>query len=312
MSTTEVQLLGDATGRIVAIGERDCSLQRRHQKLVEEAPAPGPDRRRAARPPRPAVRVATAAGCATPRPRSSCAPRTARSTSSRSTRGSRSSTASPSWSTGLDIVARAVPAGGRAAALGGGAGRRRRGPPTPTATRSRSASRPRIRRRDFAPAPGTDPPLGMPAGPGVRVDTGDRGRRPRPARLRQPDRQGHGPRRRPAGGHRSAARALDEIEVAGIQTTLPFHRFVARHAGFRAGDLSTDWVADELGRRGRAGRAPCAEAAARARRPRAAGRRAAGDGRPDRPCAQTRPTTAMRPGADGWPRPDDAVDRWPR
>ena len=239
----EVQLLGDATGRVIALGERDCSLQRRHQKLVEEAPAPGltpGDRRRLHEM---AVRVATAAGLRN----------AATAEFLRAPDGSfyflevntrlQVEHGVTELVSGFDIVreqfslAAGMPLSDEAIAAASTAA-----DPTGHAIEVRlSAEDPG---HDFAPTPGTVLRWVMPAGPGVRVDTaieaGDRV----PAEY-----DNLIAKVMVHAGDRDAAidrlrRALDETEIAGIQTTLPFHRFVARDASFRGADLSTGWVGE--------------------------------------------------------------------
>ena len=58
----EVQILADAHGNVVHLGERDCTIQRRHQKLVEETPSPAVDEELRARIGRIGVDAARAAG----------------------------------------------------------------------------------------------------------------------------------------------------------------------------------------------------------------------------------------------------------
>jgi acetyl-CoA/propionyl-CoA/long-chain acyl-CoA carboxylase, biotin carboxylase, biotin carboxyl carrier protein len=239
----EVQLLGDETGRVVAVGERDCSLQRRHQKLVEEAPAPGltPDDRRDLH--AMAVRVAEAAGLRN-------------AATAEFLRAPDGSFAFLEVNTrlqvehgvtelvsGLDIVREQFwLAAGRPLSDEVVAAAARAADPGSHAIEVRIAAEDPA--RDFTPTPGRVRRWVMPAGPGVRVDTGiETGDRV------PPDYDNLIAKIMVHAGDRDAAidrlrRALDETEIAGIQTTLPFHRFVARSDAFRAAELSTGWVGE--------------------------------------------------------------------
>lgn len=239
----EVQLLGDATGQVVALGERECSLQRRHQKLLEEAPAPGLTTEERRHLHELAVRLAVAAGLRN----------AATAEFLRSPDGSfyflevntrlQVEHGVTELVSGLDIVREQfLLAAGRPLSEGARAAAARAAEPSGHAIEARlSAEDPG---RDFAPTPGRVLRWTMPAGPGVRVDTaieaGDRV----PAEY-----DNLIAKVMVHAGDRDAAidrlrRALDEAEIAGIQTTLPFLRFVARDASFRNGDLSIGWVGE--------------------------------------------------------------------
>lgn len=316
----EVQMLGDDTGRIVAIGERDCSLQRRHQKLLEEAPAPGltvAERRHLHEL---AVRVGTAAGL-----RNAATAEFLRAPDGAfyflevNTR-LQVEHGVTELAMGLDIVHEQFTlAAGRPLSDVALAAAERAADPDGHAIEVRLAAEDPS--RDFAPSPGRVRRWVMPAGPGVRVDTGivDGDRVP-------PDYDNLVAKILVHGQDRAMAidrlrRALDETEIAGIQTTLPFHRFVARHDGFRAGDVSIDWVAEHWD--GPAERARSVELAVNAAA-RAVTAPDGGDQSQPRvraeaidPAATTRAVVAGPGPADGasdWAAAAraGAIDRWPR
>jgi acetyl/propionyl-CoA carboxylase alpha subunit len=237
----EVQLLGDLEGGVVALGERDCSIQRRHQKLVEEAPAPGLTTEERTALHAMAVAIASAAGLSNAATAEFLREPDGRFHFLEVNTRLQVEHGVTELVSGVDIVheqfhlAAGQPlsdavrvAAGRAATPAGHAIEVRISAEDPG--------------RDFAPTPGPIRHWVMPSGPGVRVDTAiDVGDRVPPeydnliakVMVHAGDR---------ATAIDRLARALAETEIAGIQTTLPFHRFVAREPSFADGALSTEWV----------------------------------------------------------------------
>ena len=235
----EVQILADQHGECVWLGERDCSIQRRHQKVLEESPSPavGPELR--AQMGEVAVRAAKAAGY--------------------TNAGTVEFLLAPDGSfyflevnarlqvehpvteevTGIDLVREQIriacgePLGYDQSAI------QRRG----------YALECRIYAED--PVAGFVPSVGRligyrpPAGPGVRVDSGVEEEAsisvyydPMIAKLivHAADRQQ---------GMERMARALREFLILGVKTSIPLHRWLVAHPDVRAGNVDTDWLERE-------------------------------------------------------------------
>jgi acetyl/propionyl-CoA carboxylase alpha subunit len=238
----EVQLLGDDDGSIIALGERDCSVQRRHQKLVEESPAPGLSAERRRELHSLGVEVAKTVGLTnaataefllTPEGEFWFLEVNARLQVEHGV---------TELVTDVDIVHEQlrVAAGHPISQQALTAAKRAADPRWHAIEVRLSAEHPWLH---FAPAPGRVSRWRMPTGVGVRVDAGvEEGSvvsehyDPLVAKLLVVDTD------RPSALAR-LKRSLDELDVGGIQTTLPFHRWLIEQPGFAdATDLSTDMV----------------------------------------------------------------------
>ena len=151
----EVQVFGDTHGTVVHLFERECSIQRRHQKIIEEAPSPAVDERRCAGAcADAAVAAGKASATSAPAPSSSCSTHDGEFCFLEMNTRLQVEHPVTELVTGLDLVAlQLAVAAGRAAAPGGA---HRHASP---ATRSRRGSTPRTSARGFLPSSGRLAPV---------------------------------------------------------------------------------------------------------------------------------------------------------
>jgi len=239
----EVQVLADKHGNVIHLGERDCSIQRRHQKLIEEAPAPAVDDELRAR----IGKIATDAAAAVSY------------TGAGTVEGllvthegaesaeyfflemnTRVQVEHPVTElvTGIDIVKEGIRVAAGAPLSVSQDAVELRGHAIECRINAEDAS------KNFAPAPGRIGSYREPAGPGVRVDSGvEAGSEispmydPMVAKLIvwDVDREQATAR---------MLRALAEYEIEGLKTLIPFHQAILATDQWRNAETARDLISD--------------------------------------------------------------------
>ena len=241
----EMQVFADTHGNAVWLGERDCSVQRRHQKLVEESPAAGLSEKTRTAMGEAAVKVAKACGYVNAGTVEMLYQPVEGSEDGEfyflemNTRLQVEHCVTE-MVTSLDLVAEQIRVASGEPLSFTQDSVERRGHAIEVRINAENSA------KGFMPSPGTINRLRIPTGPGVRWDGGyDEG-----DTISQyydnllaklivwaPDRD--------RARHRML-RALQELVVDGIHTTVPAHELVLSHPDFAAGNHSTNWLENEV------------------------------------------------------------------
>ena len=237
----EFQVLGDTAGHLIHLGERDCTIQRNHQKLIEESPSPSVDSKLRRKMGEIAVRAAKAANYTTVGTVEFLLDRDGNFYFIEMNTRIQVEHPVTEMVTGLDLVKEQI-------RLAAGEGLRIK---QDDVKLTGWAIECRVNAADpangFTPSPGRIVVYHQPGGPGVRVDTHAYAGYDIPpfydsmlAKLIV-----HGATRHDA--IRIMQRALEEYLIEPIRTTIPLHRRIFNDPAFWRGQFSTDYLGRLLG-----------------------------------------------------------------